>query len=76
MKYDISIGNSPEKRAVHRDRAYAQRLMHQPICQGCGYPVSSDTYLDLEIFGIHGIACRECVRSNTRHTGNLEGDYE
>ena len=76
MKYGIPASYDSAEQEARRDRAYAQRLMHRPRCQGCGCPVISETYLELDIFGIRGLACEQCVRANTRYTENLEGDYE
>lgn len=76
MKNDIPDCYDPVEQEVRRDRAYAQKLMHLPRCQGCGCPITTETYVDLEMFGIRGLACEQCIKSSTHYTENLEDDYE
>lgn len=76
MSYDIPDCYDPVEQEARRDRAYAKKLMHRPQCEGCGCPITDETYIDLEPFGIHGYACEQCIRLNTHYTENLEDDYE
>ncbi len=67
----------PVAQEAARDRAYVKSLMRRPRCQSCGCPITGETYLDLEQFGIRGIACEKCISANTCYTENLEDDnYE
>ena len=54
------------------DLAYTARIMRRPCCQCCGERILSETYVDLEPFGIAGYACERCVGNNTHDTGEME----
>lgn len=62
----------PIEQERSRDLAYNARLMRRPRCQCCGCPVISETYLDLEPFGLKGVACERCIEGNTHDICNLE----
>ena len=64
---------SPADEEARRDRRYVEWMNRQPRCMGCGQPITTELYLDLEPFGIDGRAC-ECCRSI--HTHFTEGVYE
>lgn len=55
-----------------RDLAYTARIMRRARCAGCGCPVITETYLDLEPLGLQGVACERCVGANTHGVENLE----
>lgn len=55
-----------------RDLAYTARVMRRPRCVRCEEPIMTDTYLDLEVFGLNGCACERCVDANTHDIENLE----
>lgn len=76
MKNDIPDCYDPVEQEARRDRVYAQKLMCQPRCQSCGCPITTETYVDLETFGIRGLACEQCIKHSTHYTENLEDDYE
>lgn len=76
MKYGIPDCWDPAEQEAGQDRVYAKSLMRRPKCQGCGCPIAGETYLDLDAFGIRGMACDRCVDAHTNYTDNLEDDYE
>ena len=45
-----------ERRQIGWDRVVGKR----PVCVRCGEPVVTEQYLDLEPFGLRGIACGRC----------------
>ena len=58
-----------ERRQVRWDRVVGKR----PVCVRCGEPVVTEQYLDLEPFGLRGIACGRC-RDRCSHWVEWEDD--
>ena len=76
MKSNIPDCYDPIAQEARRDQEYAEWLMRLPKCLGCGCPTTGETYLDLEPFGIRGVACEKCVETHTHFIENLEVDDE
>lgn len=55
-----------------RSLAYTARVIHRPRCECCGLPVTSERYLDLEPFGLQGIACEYCRDRHSHLSDNLD----
>lgn len=54
------------------DRAHTARMMRRPVCNCCGNPILSDTYLDLSDLGSSGYVCERCVDACTYSTVDLD----
>lgn len=76
MNFGIPNCYDPAEQEARRDLAYTARIMQRPRCLGCGIPITTDLYLDLEPFGIQGLACEQCRNIHTHSTDNLEAGYE
>lgn len=73
MKKSIPDCYDPIIQEARRDASYAAMLNRLPKCMGCGHPITSEMYLDLEPFGVQGRACEHCYRL---HRHYMESDYE
>lgn len=76
MKYDIPDCWDPAEQEARRDARHIAWLSKLPCCLGCGNPIASEMYLDLEPFGIQGRACEQCCSRHTHYMDDLEDDYE
>lgn len=64
----------PAIQEAARSLRYTAMVMRRPRCECCGLPVTTDQYLDLEPFGLKGIACERCRDGNSHWTDTLEVD--
>lgn len=64
--------NDPEDAFALQDIAQARREAHLPKCACCEKPILSETYLDIEPFGLSGYICESCVSDHTHSTENWE----
>lgn len=62
----------PAVQAASCALAYTARVMRRPRCVCCDEPVTTELYLDLEPFGLKGIACERCRDRNSRWTDDME----
>lgn len=75
MRNGIPECYEADRQAEARELAWTARVMKRPRCERCGKPLTGETYLDLEPFGLNGCACERCVSHNTRDIGDLDEDY-
>lgn len=60
----------PWEEEVQRMRQWERARERLPRCFCCEEPVTSEQYLQLEIFGTDTCVCARCIRNNLR-----ENDY-
>ena len=66
----------PLEQEARRDQRRVAWLSKLPRCLGCGDPITSEMYLDLEPFGIQGRACERCCGHHMHYNDVLEDFYE
>lgn len=76
MKKGVPDCYDPVAQEASRDARHVAWLSRLPRCLGCGDPITSEMYLDLEPFGIQGRACEQCYRRHMHYTDDLEDAYE
>lgn len=54
------------------ERKWERRLCRRPECLGCGAPVVTEEYLDLQPFGLGGILCGRCRDRNSHLTRGFD----
>lgn len=64
--------NDPGDAFTLLDMEQARREDRLPKCVCCEAPILSETYLDLEPFGLSGYVCEGCVSDNTHSADNWE----
>lgn len=55
-----------------RSLAYTARVMRRPRCVCCDLPITTEQYLDLEPFGLKGLACDRCRDDHSHWTDTLD----
>ena len=48
------------------------RRQRRPRCVCCGEPVASQMCLDLSAFGLHGVACEDCIDGNLHNAEDVD----
>lgn len=74
MLSDIPDCYEADRQAEARELAHTARIMRRPKCVRCGDHLMGESYLDLESFGLNGVACEKCIKTNTHDIEGLEDD--
>lgn len=62
----------PTAQEAERERRWEERLRGRPGCACCDEVVATEEYLDLEPFGLRGVACGRCRDRCSHFTEELD----